>query len=126
VADVRFEFDEGEFQHTEDRSEQIVESYRTFVRPWMRAAITPVTASWLQWFHPARLPRVAWSDRINPALGALPEAARVVRENRRQVRADNPWLEVERRNVELLEQSIAAWTKARDEWAEALFKLLPR
>ncbi|VDL08438.1 hypothetical protein FR5810_03938 [Bordetella pertussis] len=39
--------------------------YRSFVQPWVRAAVTPQSAEWMQRMHPLRLPYELISDR-NP------------------------------------------------------------
>ncbi len=125
VSDVRYPFDEGEFLHTEDKSKELVDAYKTYVRPLVQSLVNPITASYLQWLHPSRLPVVTWSERINPTMSTLPQAAQMVRENRRPLREDNWCHQLEKRNVKMLEQSIQDWTKMRDKWAEAMFKLLP-
>lgn len=125
VSDVRYAYDPGEFQYTEDISAQTQQMYRTMVQPWIRAMVNPVTASWLRWFHPSRMSRLMWSDRVNPAMSSIVPMAEMVRENRQKASDDNFFVDAERTSANSTQKAIADWTEARDAWAEALFKLLP-
>ena len=90
------------------------------MQPWVRAAVTPMMASYLQWFHPARYSRVVWSERVTPAMALVESTARLVRENRAPSGEDNALRQYERTTADLMQQSIEAWRKIRDAYAEAV------
>jgi hypothetical protein len=125
VSDVRYPYDPGEFRYTEGISDQGVEAYKTSIRPWIKMMVNPFTAQALQWLHPSRLSRQAWSERLNPALASLAPLAEIARQNRQPAKEDNFFCQLERQNVAMIEESLEAWTKVRDRWAEMVFKLLP-
>lgn len=125
VDDVRFPYDRGEFEHTEQMSDVTLSMYKTFMRPWVQSMVTPMTASYLQWFHPSRYSRAVWSERVTPAMALVEPAARFVEANRAHASEDNAVRELERTSATVMQQSIAAWTKIRDAYAEAIFNLLP-
>ena len=65
--------------------------YRNFVQPWVRAAVTPQSASLMTRLHPLRVTYELASDR-NPRMGWIAGEAQKVRENRKPVSPDNPFL----------------------------------
>ena len=69
--------------------------YDTFVSPWVRLFANEATAEALRLMHPLRLERFLISD-MNPLLWPLQAMAQAVRENRRPVAPDNPFVEAER------------------------------
>ena len=64
--------------------------YRNFVQPWVQAAVTPQSAS-LATCHPLRVTYELASDR-NPCMGWIAGEAQKVREDRKPVSPDNPFL----------------------------------
>src|SRR5690606_24989399 len=65
--------------------------YRSFVQPWVRNAVTPQSAEWMQRMHPLRLPYELISDR-NPLVAPVAKVAETVRAHRQPVSPDNPFL----------------------------------
>ena len=65
--------------------------YRTFLQPWVRAAVTPERATGKRRLSPSRLQYELISDQ-NPLLAELRTLAERVRELRQPVAADNPFL----------------------------------
>lgn len=91
--------------------------YRSFVQPWVRAAVTPQTARWLQELHPLRLSYELMSDR-NPWTGWIGGAAQRQRENRRPVSADNPFL----RAQEMMSHAIEAYLDQCRIWRDSAYE----
>jgi pimeloyl-ACP methyl ester carboxylesterase len=94
--------------------------YRSFVRPWVQAAVTPQSAQWLQQTHPLRLSYELFSDR-NPWMGWIAQQARTQRENRQPVSADNPFLRVQEMISQAIETSLDQWRVWRDTGYEQTF-----
>ena len=95
--------------------------YRTFVAPWVQAAVNPWTAEVSRWFHPMRLNRYMWSDRFNPWLRGLSIMADQVERTRRPVRESSPFLDAEDRFMGSVSEVLEAGREARDAWLEAVF-----
>jgi hypothetical protein len=72
-------------------SEANLALFRTFAQPFVRACVTAPMADLMHRLHPARLQYELISD-ANPFTAMLPVLAGWVREHRRPVRADNPFL----------------------------------
>ena len=95
--------------------------YRTFVAPWVQAAVNPWTAELSRWFHPMRLNRYMWSDRFNPWMRGLSMLAEQAERNRQPAREGSPFLEAEDEAVKSVSEVLEAGRKARDAWLEAVF-----
>jgi hypothetical protein len=94
--------------------------YDTFARPMLRAFATEAFAEWRRRSHPLRLRRTLASDR-NPWMAWVSAAAEMVRPERRPAAADNPFLAMERRFADTVEESMARWREAQDAWSELAF-----
>jgi pimeloyl-ACP methyl ester carboxylesterase/uncharacterized tellurite resistance protein B-like protein len=95
--------------------------YRTWVRPWVQALTTPWSAELLRQWHPLRLQRYGWSD-LNPCLWPLAAWAPMVKQSRRPVKADNPFVAMETGFSDML---VSTMNMYRDIWGglqELLFK----
>ena len=68
--------------------------YRTFLQPWVRAAVTPAAAETLQRLG-RRAPAVRADLRPQPPPGAVGRGGGPVRENREPVAKDNPFVAAE-------------------------------
>jgi hypothetical protein len=73
--------------------------------------------------HPLRLERFTFSDQ-NPMLWPLQAAARAVREQRRPVAPDNPFLKTEQAVAQQIEKSLDQYRDMRDRGQEVLFKAI--
>jgi pimeloyl-ACP methyl ester carboxylesterase len=89
--------------------------YRSFVQPWVRATSTEETAEWLRRLHPARMQFEMFSDK-NPFMRPVAEMAAWVREHRRPVEADNPFLAAQ----ELASRQIEAALDGYRDWRAGL------
>ncbi|WP_028353117.1 DUF3141 domain-containing protein [Bordetella petrii] len=94
--------------------------YRSFAQPWVRAAVTPQTADWMQRLHPLRLPYELISDR-NPWIAPVAQAAAQVRQHRQPAASDNPFAVMERMVSNTIEASLDIWQELRDAAGEQLF-----
>lgn len=89
-------------------------AYATFLGPWVRAASTPASAAALEAMHPMRLTRLMFSERFNPWMGLVGQAAGAVRATRRPLPEDDPAIRAERAMIARTTEAIAGWRKARD------------
>nr|WP_231852611.1 DUF3141 domain-containing protein [Bordetella petrii] len=94
--------------------------YRSFVQPWVRAAVTPQSAEWLQRMHPLRLPYELISDR-NPWVAPVTQVAEQARQHRQPAAPDNPYTVLERMASNAIEASLNIWQELRDAAGEQLF-----
>ncbi len=101
-------------------SETTLGLYRTMLQPLVRAMANNTTAEWLRRLHPLRMSYDMFSDR-NPLMSLLPPAARWVRENRRPVEPDNPFLKWQEAFSDLAIKSLDAYRDWRDMMTEQAF-----
>ena len=94
--------------------------YRNFVQPWVRAAVTPQSASLMTRLHPLRVTYELASDR-NPRMGWIAGEAQKVRENRKPVSPDNPFLREQEKFSRTVEASLDQWREWRDRMYEQTF-----
>ena len=94
--------------------------YQTFVRPAVRAAVTPVVADAIRELHPNRVGFGVFSDR-NPFVAAVAPLADAIRQDRRPARPNNPLLTVQSWASDWIETSLKLWGHARDAVAEQTF-----
>ena len=97
--------------------------YRSFVQPWVRASVTPQTAHHLARLHPLRVSYELASDR-NPWMGWIAGEAQKVRENRKPVSPDNPFLREQEMFSRTVEASLDQWREWRDRMYEQTFNLV--
>jgi pimeloyl-ACP methyl ester carboxylesterase len=112
--------DERSFAAVKRVSEINLGLYRSFVQPWMRAAMTPAVAAALRQLSPARLQYELISDQ-NPALAPLAGMAEQVRQNRQSASADNPFLALQEMWSQQVVASLDAYRDVRDAAGEAAF-----
>ncbi|MET1414503.1 DUF3141 domain-containing protein [Roseibium sp. HPY-6] len=112
--------DEIPFAAVARASEQHAEFYDVCVRPFVQAGVTEQTAELRRRTHPLRMQRELFSS-MNPFLSALPGWAERVKNDRKPVAPDNPFVELERVNAALIEQSMDLFRDLRDTMYENLF-----
>lgn len=94
--------------------------YRSFVQPWVQAAVTPQAAEWMQHMHPLRLPYELISDQ-NPMIAPVAQMAEAVREQRQPVPEDNPFLLAQNMVSDWIEAGLNIYQELRDSTQERLF-----
>jgi pimeloyl-ACP methyl ester carboxylesterase len=94
--------------------------YRTFVQPMVRACTNPSLAELLQQFHPLRLQYEAFSN-ANPLMAPVAGMAEQVRDNRRPVAADNPFIAIQEAVSKQIVAGLDAWRDFSEAAAERLF-----
>ena len=112
--------DERKFAAAKRLSEINLGLYRTFVQPWLRAAVSEATAEQLRRLHPARLPYELLSDR-NPWLAMLAPLAERVRDERRPAAPDNPFLMFQELFSKQVVAALDGWRDLRDRTVEMSF-----
>src|SRR5262249_42438323 len=83
--------DEREFQAVDHLSDISIGLYESFVRPWVKALVTPQITSALRALQPLRLKYALFSDK-NPLMRGVAPLAEKARAERKPADADNPFL----------------------------------
>jgi pimeloyl-ACP methyl ester carboxylesterase len=96
------------------------EIYDLTWRPLIKASVNNATARACVRLNPLRQRRYAFSDR-NPMMAAVPTMADKVREARKPVSADNPFLQWERLWADSVAQTWDWCRDVRDAWYELCF-----
>ena len=98
-------------------------AYKSLVRPWVRLFSNPVSALFLRQINPARATRYWFSD-MNPFMVPFQPAAQWVRNHRKPVSEDNPYLAVERTISKSIGSYLTGVQEFRGGWQSFLFKTL--
>jgi pimeloyl-ACP methyl ester carboxylesterase len=112
--------DDGRFAVAERVSEINKGLYNALSAPLVCAAASEPLAEAMRQLHPNRLRFSMFSSR-NPAMQAVEPIARAVRDERRPVGSDNPFLAFEELMSACISRSLEAWGSARDAMSEAAF-----
>jgi pimeloyl-ACP methyl ester carboxylesterase len=110
----------AEFAAVARLSEWTTEAYEMFMRPWVRACVTPAFARALTTMHPLRQQRYVLSDQ-NPLLSAVGGMADQVRKDRHAAAADNPFVRLEHLRASAIEQAWDFYRDVRDAGVELMF-----
>lgn len=94
--------------------------YKTFAQPFVRALATAPLAEWLHRLHPMRLQYALVSD-LNPFMAMLSPMAGWVREHRKPVTADNPFLALQENFSRQVVAALDAYRDLRDGLSETTF-----
>jgi hypothetical protein len=94
--------------------------YSTLMQPAVRAMVTETSAELMRRGHPNRLRFGMFADE-NPFMRPVAEWAETVRENRRPVGPDNPFLAFERMMSDTIASGLEMWGNMRDAATEAFF-----
>ncbi|WP_306143367.1 DUF3141 domain-containing protein [Roseibium sp. MMSF_3412] len=112
--------DEIPFAAVARASEQQAEFYDVCVRPFVQAGVTEQSADLRRRTHPLRLQHELFSS-MNPFLSTLPGWAEKTKAERHPVAPDNPFVELERVQAAMIEQSMDLFRDLRDTMYENLF-----
>ena len=117
----RFErADEKPFEAVSAVSDLNQRAYELFARPLVKALSNETSAKVARTLHPLRAQRWAVSD-LNPFCWWLGPAAKVVKEQRQALPADDPARKAERMVSELISASLDHYRALRDAYSEAAF-----
>jgi pimeloyl-ACP methyl ester carboxylesterase len=94
--------------------------YSTVMRPTVRAMVTETSAELMRRSHPNRLRFEMFADE-NPFIRPVADWAKAVRENRRPVKPDNPFLAFEHMMSDMIASGLEMWGQARDAATEVFF-----
>jgi len=97
--------------------------YRRFMQPWVRSMVTPEAAQWMQRLHPLRVSYEWWSSH-HPMADLVQESAERVREERRPVASDNPFIQAEHAVSDMVVQMLDGYRDSRDELCALLFDMI--
>jgi hypothetical protein len=101
-------------------SEINLAAYRTFLQPWIKAAATPQGAELMRNMHPLRLQYEFFSSR-NPLMNSCERAAEKVREDRRPVTAENPFVALQDKISKQIVSTLDGWRNAQEALSENIF-----
>ncbi len=124
VEDLEFQPDTEPFERVRTVSETNEAFYRTFVSPWIRAAVNPWSAEMMKWAHPMRTSRYLFSEEFNPWMRGLSALADAVTRTRRPLPDDHPLIEREREAIGQVSKALENTRRLRDGAEERAFALL--
>jgi pimeloyl-ACP methyl ester carboxylesterase len=101
-------------------SETNLALYRTFAQPIVRALVNSPVAQWMQQLHPLRLQYELFSN-ANPMMAPVATMAEQVRNSRRPVAADNPFVAMQENVSRQIVAALDAWRQASETFAERCF-----
>ncbi len=94
--------------------------YATFLQPWLKAWVTPQTASAVLAMQPLRLRYAMCSDK-NPMMRLVAPAADQARAERKTPAADNPFVKLQEEFSAMVTSWLEASGQFRDQVQEAMF-----
>jgi pimeloyl-ACP methyl ester carboxylesterase len=112
--------DERRFAAAARFSEFNLAMYRTFVQPAVRAGMNSSVAEWLWRCHPLRLQYQFFSN-ANPAMAPVAEMAEQVRNARKTVAPDNPFLKFQQAMSGNIVAALDGWRSMSESLAENTF-----
>jgi pimeloyl-ACP methyl ester carboxylesterase len=112
--------DERRFATAARVSEINLANYRKFVQPWIRAAVTPQLAEWMRRWHPLRASYEAFGGD-NISMKAVARTADVVRENRKAIAKDNPFVGFQQAVSDNIVNVLDKWRDTQEALSETLF-----
>jgi hypothetical protein len=112
--------DERRFATAARISETNLALYRTFAQPMVRALVSSPLAEWMQHLHPLRLQYELFSN-ANPMMAPVAILAGRVRESRRPVAADNPFVAMQATMSRQVVAALDAWRDMSEALAERTF-----
>jgi hypothetical protein len=112
--------DERRFATAARISETNLALYRTFAQPLVRAFTNPAVADWMQQLHPLRQQYEFFSN-ANPLMAPVAMMAEQVRQNRKPVPADNPFLAMQEAASRQIVAALDSWREATEAFCERTF-----
>jgi hypothetical protein len=115
--------DERRFETAARLSEVNLALYRSFLQPWVKAAVAPSMAEAMRRMNPLRLSYEMFGPR-NPFLTWVGDAAERVRADRQPVPSDNPLLAVQEHVSQQIVDGLEEWRTAAEKFSEKTFLAL--
>ncbi|MBR0799589.1 DUF3141 domain-containing protein [Bradyrhizobium jicamae] len=112
--------DERRFETAKRVSEMNLAAYRKYMQPWVKSMVTPQMAEMMHNWHPLRLQYEMFSSQ-NPLMKPVEEAAEKVRDTRKPVAKDNPFLEFQNKVSKQIVSSLDKWRDSQEALSEAMF-----
>lgn len=109
-----------EFAAVAEVSDWAVKSYEMFMRPIIKASVTPELAEAGRKLHPMRTQMAALSSS-NPAMAHVAQQAEKVRDHRAPVALDNAFLQAEHVMADAIERGWDLYRDTRDATIEMMF-----
>ena len=112
--------DERRFATAARLSEINLALYRTFVQPLVRAFVSAPLADWMYQMHPLRMQYELFSDQ-NPFMAPVRALAKKVRDERKAVTADNPFVAFQEQISRQVVASLDAAREMNESLSERVF-----
>ncbi len=112
--------DERRFAAAARVSEINLSLYRAFMQPMVKAIFTPQVTDMMKRLDTGKLQYEAFAD-TNPLMPQLAKAAEQVRENRKPVASDNPFIAAQEAVSEQIVKSLDAWRETTEKFSESMF-----
>ena len=112
--------DERRFETAARVSEINLSLYRTFMQPMVRTMVSAPVAEWMRNIHPLRLQYELFSDQ-NSMMAPVAILAKQVREERKGVSKDNPFVAMQENFSTQMVRALDAWRQATETWSERMF-----
>ncbi len=97
--------------------------YRTFLQPFVKAAASPQLIGWAEKLDPSEMVFQFFSPH-NPLMGHIRRCADLVREQRRHVGEDNPYMQWQEAASTAIIATLEGWKELRDIAAEQTFRMV--
>jgi hypothetical protein len=125
VEDLRrFAHREKIFERVRQVSELNDTFYQLLVSPWVPMAVNPWTAEAAKWLHPMRSSRYLLSESFNPWMRIVAPLADRLRQHRKPLARNQPFLARERQVFDLVSQLLDQAREHRDAIQEQMFSIL--
>lgn len=112
--------DEHRFAAVDRLSQTNLALYRTFLQPLVRASVNEQSAEMLRRLHPLRLQYEIFSD-ANPLMAQIGRLAEQIRQDRRPVAPDNPFVHWQEIISEQIAGALDGWRRFSENFTERTF-----
>jgi len=112
--------DERRFAAAKRVSEINLAAYQKFLQPWIKGMVTPQMAESMRNLHPLRLQYEIFSSH-NPFMPAVESLAEKVREDRKPVSKDNPFMAFQEQVSKQIVHALDSWRDSQEALSEAAF-----
>jgi len=124
VEDIQYESSPDAFDKVRQVSDFNTALYNTFISPWVKTFVTPLTADLIRQLHPMRTSGYLYAERFNPWMSGVAKLAPLVRALRQPVSQDNQLFEIEKQVSGQISMSLEKYREYRDQACEDMFKRL--